>query len=178
MGDVRVKNPEDLTKGSAALPLASIDDSTPEGAELLASARQILTNLGQAEATVITAEETADTTKIFASTKFNGDGIVPAAAADDAATQAVIEDIIACVGAEEDRSGAPGVSQEKIDQFFTEAQAYSDWWEEAERDAANILPLAEGTEAAVAAFKAVKAKVDDYFTRCRLAVFDFAPPSR
>jgi hypothetical protein len=74
---------------------------------------------------------------------------VPVAAADDAATQAVIEDIIACVGAEEDRSGAPGVSQEKIDQFFTEAQAYSDWWGEAERNAANILPLAEGTEAAV-----------------------------
>ena len=167
-----LKNPEDLTQGAAALPLASIDDSTPEGAELLASARQILVNLGKEEATVITAEDTADTTKIFASTKFNGDGIVPAAAADDAATQAVIADIIACVGAEDDRSGAPGVSQEKIDQFFTEAQAYSDWWGEAERDAANILPLAEGTEAAVAAFKMVKAKVDDYFTRCRLATFD------
>jgi hypothetical protein len=49
----------------------------------------------------------------------------------------VIEDIIACVGAEEDRGGAPGVSQEKIDQFFTEAQAYADWWEDAERDAAH-----------------------------------------
>ncbi len=167
-----LRNPDDLTKGSAALPLASIDDSTPEGAELLASARQILTNLGQEQATTITAEDTADTTKIFASTKFNGDGIVPAAAADDAAIQAVIEDIIACVGAEEDRNGEPGVSQEKIEQFFTEAQAYSDWWREAERDAANILPFGEGTEAAMAAFKAVKVKVDDYFTRCRLAEFD------
>lgn len=167
-----LKNPDDLTKGAAALPLAAIDDSTPEGAELLASARQILTNLGQAEATAITAEDTADTTKIFACTKFNGDGVVPTAAADDAATQAVIEDIIACVGSEDDRCGAPGISQEKIDQFFTEAQAYSDWWLEAERDAANILPLGEGTEAAVATFKAVKAKVDDYFTRCRLAAFD------
>jgi len=57
-----LKNPEDLTKGAAALPLAAIDDSTPEGAELLASARQILTNLGQAEATAITADDTADTT--------------------------------------------------------------------------------------------------------------------
>jgi len=167
-----LKNPEDLTKGAAALPLAAIDDSTPEGAELLASARQILTNLGQAEATVITAEDTADTTKIFASTRFNGDGVVPATATDDAATQAVIEDIITCVGSEQDRCGAPGISQEKIDLFFAEAQAYADWWGEAERDAANILLLGEDTEAAVAAFKAVKAKVDDYFTRCRLAAFD------
>jgi len=45
--DVLLKNPEDLTKGAAALPLAAIDDSTPEGAELLASARQILTNLAR-----------------------------------------------------------------------------------------------------------------------------------
>lgn len=167
-----LKNPDDLTKGAAALPLAAIDDSTPEGAGLLASARQILVNLGKAEAMVVTAEDTADTTKIFANTRFNGDGIVPAAAADDAATQAVIEDIIACVGAEEDRSGAPGMSQDKIEQFFTEAQAYSNWWLDAERDAANILPFGEETEAAVVAFEAIKAKVDDYFTRCRLAAFD------
>ncbi len=167
-----LKNPDDLTKGAAALPLAAIDDSTPGGAGLLASARQILVNLGKAEATVVTAEDTADTTKIFANTRFNGDGIVPAAAADDVATQAVIGDIIACVGAEDDRSGAPGVSQDKIEQFFTEAQAYSDWWGEAERDAANILPFGEETEAAVVAFEAIKVKVDDYFTRCRLAAFD------
>jgi hypothetical protein len=132
-----LRNPDDLLRGAAELPLAAIDDSTPEGADLLASARQILLNLGKAEAKAITAEDTTDTTRIFANTRFNGDGIIPVAAAADAATQTVIEDIIACVGAEEDRGGAPGVSQEKIDQFFTEAQAYADWWEDAERDAAH-----------------------------------------
>ena len=43
---------------------------------------------------------------------------------------------------------------------------------QAEADAANILPLGDGTAAAAAAVKAVKAKVDDYFARCRLAAFD------
>lgn len=167
-----LKNPDDLITGGAALPLAAIDDSTAEGAELLASARQILSNLGQPEATAITAEETADTTKIFANTLFNGDGIIPVAAADDTATQKVIKDIIDCVGSEQDRCGAPGISQEKIDFFFTEAQAFSDWWDEAKRDAANILPLGEKTLATVAAFQAVKAKINDYFTRCNLAEFD------
>ncbi len=56
-----LENPDDLLRGAAELPLAAIDDSTPEGAELLASARQILLNLGKEEATVITAEDTADT---------------------------------------------------------------------------------------------------------------------
>ena len=167
-----LKDPDGLTRGGDALPLAAIDDGTAEGKELLASAKQILANLGKEEAEAITAADTADTAKIFADTRFNGDGIVPAIAAGDEAIKAVIEDIIACVGAEEDRSGAPGVSREKIDQFFTEARAYSDWWQEAEGDAANILPFGEETEAAVAVFEAVKAKVDDYFTRCRLAAFD------
>ena len=35
-----------------------------------------------------------------------------------------------------------------------------------------MLPLGDATAAAAAAVKAVKAKVDDYFTRCRLAAFD------
>ena len=98
-----LKSPDDLARPSATLSLDAIDDSTQEGADLLASARQILINLGKEDATAITAEETADTAKIFANTRFNGDGIIPAAAADSEAVKAVIEDIIACVGAEEDR---------------------------------------------------------------------------
>ena len=167
-----LKNPEDLTRGADELPLAAIDDSTVEGQNLLASAKQILGNLGKGDAETIAAEDTADTTKIFANTRFNGDGIVPAAAAADEATRKVIEEIIACVGSEADRGGEPGLSQDKIDQFFAEAQTYVDWWAEGERDAASILPLGESTDAAEAAFEAVKAKVDDYFTRCRLAAFD------
>jgi hypothetical protein len=112
-----------------------------------------------------------DTVKIFAATNFNGDGIIPADAASDDATKAVIADIMACLGVENDRSGKPGVSQPKVDQFFAEAQAYSDWWKQAEGDK-NILPLGEATAAAFAAVKAVRAKVDDFSARCRVAGFD------
>jgi hypothetical protein len=167
-----LKNPDDLTKGFSALPLAAINDATPEGKQLLASARQILANLGKSDATAISLDDTTDTTKIFAQTKFNGDGIVPADSADDAPTQAVISDIIACLGADIDRSSKPGVSQAKVDQFFAEAQAYSDWQKKAETEAASICPLGDKTAEAAAALKAVKAKVDDYFARCRLAAFD------
>jgi len=166
-----LKAPNDLTKGAAALPLSAIDDATSEGRALLASARQILANLGKPEAAVITVEDTCDTARIFAQTTFNGDGIVPADAAEEDATRAVIADIIACVGTETDRSGKPGVSQAKVDQFFAEAQAYSDWWQRSETDPAVLL-LGDATPVAVAALRAVKEKVDDYFTRCRLAAFD------
>ena len=167
-----VKNPDELLLSMPGIELSSINNATPEGQQLLASAKQILVNLGKKDATAISVDDTADTVKIFATTLFNGDGIVPADAAGDDATKAVINDILACVGSENDRSGKPGISQAKVDQFFAEAAAHSDWWKKAEGDAANVLPLGDKTPDAIAAFKAVKAKVDDYFSRCRLAAYD------
>lgn len=167
-----LKDPDDLIKDASALPLSEIEDSTPEGQELLSSAKQILKNLGKSDASEIIADDTADTVKIFSKTRFNGDGIIPADSADDEAIGEVIVDIIACFGSEEDRSGLPGVSQEKVDKFFAEAQTYSDWWKKAEDDADSVLSYGDTTDEVVAIFQAVKAKVDDYFTRCRLVEFD------
>jgi hypothetical protein len=166
-----LKNPDDLLKGSSTLSLAAINDATPEGKQILASAKQTLINLGKKDAASIGLEEVGDTAKIFAATNFNGDGIIPADAASDDATKAVIADIMACLGIENDRSGKPGIGQTKADTFFAEAHAHSDWWKQAEGNQ-NILPLGETTAAASAAVKTVKVKVDDFFARCRLAAFD------
>ena len=167
-----LKNPDDLAKGAAALPLDAINDADPEGAQARASAAQILKNLGKPNAKEISVDDTTDTERIFAQTKFNGDGIIPAESADDAPTRAVIEDIIACMGGEPDRGGKPGISQATADAFFAEAQAFADWWKQAEAGAAAILPLKDATGAAFAALEAVAGKIEDYFTRCRLAAFD------
>lgn len=173
MGRIPSQRPGRPYQGrTSALPLSAIDDSTPEGQELLSSAKQILKNLGKSDASEIIADDTADTVKIFSKTKFNGDGIIPADSADDEAIGEVIMDIMACFGSEEDRSGLPGVSQEKVDKFFAEAQTYSDWWKKAEDDAGNVFSYGDTTDEVVAIFQAVKAKVDDYFTRCRLVEFD------
>src|SRR5258706_3291481 len=112
----------------------------------------------------------SDTTKVFSATKFNGDGIVPVDATVDTMLQQVINDIIACCGPELDRTGNPGISQAKADLFFKEAQAFSDWNGKAE--AAGVMALGEATGAAMAALEAVRAKIEDYFVRCRFAAFD------
>ena len=167
-----LKNPDDLVKGGDSLPLAAINDATPEGKQLLASARQILTNLGQKDATAISVADASDANKIFINTTFNGDGVIIPESAGDDATRAVITDIAACMGSVPDRSGKPGIDQAKTDAFFTEAAAFDVWMKKAEADAAKILPAGEATTAAAAAVRAIKAKVDDYFGRCRLAAFD------
>lgn len=167
-----LKNPDSLLKREAVLPLSAIDAGTEEGKRLLSSAKEILKNLGKGDQKQITLEDTADTAKIFAATRFNGDGVVPPTSAGDPVIAKVIEDILACVGAVKDRGGADGVSQEKVDLFFKEARAFSDWWAAAEADAANVLPLGERTQGAADAFRAVKSKIDDYFARTRLVAFD------
>ena len=165
-----IKNPDDFLKASDSLSLSAINEATPEGRAILASARQILDTLKKLGDTI----SLSDTTKVaekFVETVFNGDGLIVEDSAADEATKAAIKDVIACVGSELDRSGKPGLSQAKVDQFFAEATAFAGWWQKAETDAA-ILPLGEATAAAAAAVQAVTSKVDDYFARCRLAAFD------
>jgi hypothetical protein len=166
-----LKNPDELTLRAPELPLASIDQTDPEGGKVLAAARQILASMGKPGAAAITAADTADTAAIFAQARFNGDGIVPVDAADDPETQRVLGEIIDCLGAAADRSGKPGVSRRMLECFFAEAQAYDAWQREAWGDGA-ILPLGEATAAAFTAFQSIRGKADDYFSRCRLAGYD------
>ena len=166
-----LKNPDDLITHSPSLPLSSINDSTSEGRQLLATARRVLAGLGKPDVAAISVDDTSDTAQIFANTNFNGDGIVPADAAVDDATRAAINDVLACMGGETDRSGKPGISQPKADQFFAEAEAYAGWCRKIGADKV-MFPLGEDTRAAAAALGAVKAKVEDYFARCRLAAYD------
>ncbi len=166
-----LKNPDLLVRGEDTLPLDAIRDDTVEGRRILASAQHILTNLGKGEARTISAEDTGDTVKIFAQTRFNGDGIIPPDASDDAAVQQVIAELIECLGAEADRSGKAGLSEAKVAQFFEQARAFSGWHTVAEQDQA-ILPLGPEMDAAAAAYAAVKEKIEDYFTRCRLTAYD------
>lgn len=162
-----LKDPGDVLRGGDSVPLTAIKD-----ANLLAGAKRILANLNKVDASAISLADVSDTVKILAETKFNGDGVVIAEAADDAAVKQAIEDIIAAVGPVTDRSGKPGVNQARLDQFFAEAQTLSGWAAKGEADK-SLTPLGlEGTVAASAAIKVVKAKVDDYFARCRLAAFD------
>ncbi len=166
-----LKNLDDLLKGGTALALNAINDADASGAKLLASARQILKNLGKPDVATITLDDTADTGRIFSQTQFNGDGIVPADSAADPETKQVIEDIMAAAGSDVDRSGKPGITQTRADAFFDELQKYSDWWQQTESSSA-VLPLGGGTGAAFESLKAIRAKAEDYFARCRLAAFD------
>src|SRR5262249_53174274 len=104
-----LKDPEDMTKASSVLPLEAIDDATEEGRDVLVSARAMLRLLGKADASEITLEDAAQVGKVYDAAPFNGDGVVPPESAEDDDTRAVIVDIMACLGADTDRSERSGV---------------------------------------------------------------------
>ncbi|HKY90606.1 MAG TPA: hypothetical protein VJM11_06170 [Nevskiaceae bacterium] len=168
----RLKTLDTLLVESDALKLADLDESSPEGKATLASARRVLANIGKENEPAITYADIADPVKFFAGTKFNGDGVItPLSAGDDMATVDVIKEIIASHGSVADRNGEQGVDKARVEAFFTEARAVHDWIGKGHSDGA-VLPLGDKTAAAFAAVQAVKAKVDDFFARTRLAAFD------
>jgi hypothetical protein len=165
-----LKDPDLLVRRQDRLPLEAIDDGTDEGKAVLAGAKLVLSALGKPDATEITLEDAGDTTRIFSQARFNGDGILTARAAGEPSLSSVVEDVIACMGGENDRSGDPGVTAEAIGRFYAEAQALADWLEAGGKP--EILPFGTDTAARHELFRTLRDKIGDYFQRCRLAAFD------
>ncbi|MET0263180.1 MAG: hypothetical protein ABW223_09800 [Rariglobus sp.] len=159
-----------LLNGRDTLPLSVFKTSTPEGAAVLTSAKRILSSLGKADATEIKLSEATDTARLFAATQFNGDGVITPDSAPDDVLKLVIADVIATVGGTADRGGSTGIDQGRINSFYADLSAFATWSEKG--SSADVLSLGAETAAAAANVQAVQAKIDDYFTRTRLAAFD------
>ena len=129
-----LRTPQVLFTPGDALPLDALNADDAEGAQLQATARQVLAHLGRepaGEAEAVSLSDLADSARLFAADKVNGDGVVPAALAraeGDEATAQAIEWIAATLGPVADRSGADGVDRAKVEAFVEAAQAVSDWW--------------------------------------------------
>ncbi|MFU8848941.1 MAG: hypothetical protein ACNA77_09540 [Opitutales bacterium] len=170
----RLARPESLFTGGD-LPLAAIQSGDAEGAKLLASAKRILANMGVADASSISVEQAANIEQIYGNSLLNGDGVIAKDATEDPAVQALIDEVMNCLGETIDRSGEPGVTREKVDRFFSELQRYDLWWTEGEVNTSrgeDVFPLGETTPEAFKRLTAVQKKIDDYFARCQLAAFD------
>ena len=167
-----LKDPDTLVRSEDSVALANLDAATPEGKLVLGAAKHMLKSLGRESQTTFTIAETMQTAEVFAQGKHNGDGVVPPETVDDAAARKVAEELLDCVGGVTDKSGKPGFDLTRLGAFYGALSDFAAWSAKADADRANVLPLGDGTAAAVASLDAVKAKLDDYFLRSRLAAFD------
>ena len=164
-----LKNPDLLLQGKDSVNIEEINVENEEGLKLSKAAKQILTNLGKEEIQISLAD-TADISAIFAKTRFNGDGVITEASSDDAEEKSAIVAAIAKTGGTMDRSGQIGITAPQIEQFYAELKAYSDWC------AAEVeAPFGAQTDAVIAAYQALDAKMKDFFMRNKLA--NFSPDS-
>lgn len=171
-----IKDPDLLLKKEDTIPLSAFNTANPEGEKLLASAKQILTNLGLDKSSISVAD-TEDSVAIFAKTGLNGDGIITEQSTKDEALQKTIATIVATMGGKTDRSGLAGADTESIEAFYAALAAYSAWKKSADDNKESIFPYGDNTAAALETVNALKAKVADYFMRCKLAQFNSASTS-
>ncbi len=171
LGDV-LTNPDELVAGKDRLALANLRSDTEAGRQVKAAALHVVQSLGKSGATEISVDDATKAQELLAHAWLNGDGVVPAGALTDAGALKLLAEVIACVGSVADRSGEPGIDKAKLEQFLSDCTAFDTWWRLAEVDAKTILPLGEATHQAAAALEKVRAKIDDFFGRCRLAAYD------
>ena len=164
-----LKNVNLLVKGEDSINIQEFNQENESGLKLYNAARQILENLGKEE-TVISLADLANPTAIFANTRFNGDGVITEASAEEDDEKAAVAAAVKVTGGTADRSGAQGVTAQQIEDFYKAMADYIAWL-----DAEVKAPFGDKTDAAYAAYLALDAKVKDYFMRSKLA--SFAPES-
>lgn len=167
----RLRDPAAITRRQEKLGLSDIRDDTTEGREILATARKILREQGAPDADGIFPAQASAAVTAAAQMPFNGDGILPPRSEFGTEMRQFITDIINTVGSVTDASGEQGVNTELVKRFFEESKAFLSWNAELQSASAS-LPFAENSAKAYELYHSVAAKIDDYFIRCQLVVYD------
>lgn len=162
-----IRDPGLLVKSADTIALADITDDL-----LRASAEDSLRRMGKDSQKEISFADARGASEAFAKTAYNGDGIVlPDLFADNARVKALAEAIVKVLPGTKDRCGKDGINADNLAGFRKQAQEMLAWLAKADAAAAGSLDVA-ATAKASAAIHAVESKVEDFFTRCRLADFD------
>lgn len=161
-----IKDNELLLKGESAIGLEQFNTENEIGEKLYKSAKQILENLGKGESGEISIADTTDGVAIFANTRFNGDGVITEATAEDEKEKGAIAAAVATVGNTPDRNGTAGINADLITAFYTALKDYAAWY-----DSAVAAPWGDNTDKAIELYNALDSKVKDFFMRSKLAAF-------
>ncbi len=167
-----LKDPSVLLDGSPELRLADIDDSNEEGARILALAKSFLVHAGKPDAEQVSVDDLDGVEATFAKSPFNGDGVIPPASIAEEDIKTFSLEVIETVGGPTDLSGESGVSRESLAEFTKCVDDFLAWHARAQNHPETCLPLGPKTPDAVNSMEKIKVKVEDWFTRSRLAAYD------
>ena len=112
----------------------------------------------------------------YARTLANGDGVVPPAFLPDAEVADFAREVMSVVGSATDASGESGVGEAQLSRFVEGGKAFLEW-KARPSQSPDIVPLGADTEAALAAVRALDAKIEEYFLVCDLFQQEHQDPS-
>jgi len=165
-----------LQKRTNHVPLAAIDPSTPEGAEVHKSALYVLETLGCGESDTISLKQVRQFLSKLKEQPLNGDGVLVPSASDDPDTGEIIRDVIATVGGTTDASGVEGITADGLATFREEVDACVAWRAKGtaagETGEVAVRPFGDRTEDMHAIVSKHADRVDHFFALCRAVRFD------
>lgn len=156
---------------SDSLDLAAIDDSTPEGTQLLDAAKLVLANLGHDGETRLSLAQIRSEKEIVSCARRNGDGIIPPEAAATPETAEMVAAAMKYTGGVKDICGAEGVDSALLDRFVDAATAWLNWTDAPASTPETLLPFGEETAVGYSAFAALETEFDNYFIACEACRF-------
>ncbi|MEM7158962.1 MAG: hypothetical protein AAF799_39355 [Myxococcota bacterium] len=167
-----LENLDGVSEGRGVLHLEDVDESDPEGAQLLVAARRILANLDRGHAPTISLAEIRNTRAILAKGAVNGDGIVPPHCVDDPDLQQLLRDVATTMGTRPGIDGTGGIDRALLDDFVKQAKALLAWQRKVSdpksKDHATLLPLGPKTPVGYRLFARLQSAVHRYFKLCEL----------
>ncbi|MBN1241207.1 MAG: hypothetical protein JXA15_00710 [Spirochaetales bacterium] len=153
-----------LLEAGDSIALANLGD-----ANALEAARALLAGLGRKDAAALSPADLAERRKALAEAPAAGEGLLAPEAARDQALAADLAELAKLVGRPDSR-GRAGIDRGTWDGFVAAARDFLAW--RARGSERAVAPLGAATGAAWSATAAVRDKIEDFFTRCRLAAFD------
>ena len=163
----RLKARKRVEQQSDELVLDDLETSTPEGVKLRHAAEHVARELNLPDPTRLKLSEVRAFRAGYAKTLANGDGVVPPTLVPEADVAAFARDVMSVVGSSPDASGENGVGEAQLSRFLEGGKAFL-LWKAKPQSSPDIVPLGEGTEPAMAAVKALDAKIEEFFLVCDL----------
>ena len=161
----RLKNYENLEKGSDTLVLDDLNPDDIEAGDIRDSAVLALKNTGVYDPKEIGLSGIRDRKRIIAAGLSNGDGVIPVPLLTDEKMIPCASMVARLFGTVPDASGQEGFNQEALQKFKTAAEAYVAWHDSADQSA-TILPFGADTKKVFDAFSAVREALDHYYDLC------------
>ncbi len=153
-----------LLEAGDSIALANLAD-----ADALEAARALLAGLGRKDAAALSPADLAERRKVLAKAPAAGEGLLAPEAARDPALAADLAELAKLVGRPDSR-GRAGIDKGTWDGFVAATRDFLAWRARGSEQA--VAQLGAATETAWSVTAAVRDKIEDFFTRCRLAAFD------